>query len=83
MRSDVASIRAHYAEVRRARQAYFRWCAHVHSSRMRRAGNPAAGVVVVKGGGPPNVDPRTGPATGASAMLAPATQEGSPCDLIG
>jgi hypothetical protein len=81
MGNDIASIRAHYAEVRCARQAYIRWRADLHRTRMRRAGNPAAGGAAVKGGSLPNVDPTSSPTTGASIALAPAIQEGSSCDV--
>lgn len=50
MPNDVASIRAHYVEVRRARLAYIGWRAACHRTRTNRAGNPAEGGVALKGG---------------------------------
>ncbi len=84
MKGDVASIRAHYIEVRRARLAYIRWRAQLHCTRMRRAGNPAVGEVVMKGGDLPESNSTPCPSTGADNSSASVlTMKGmSECDVI-
>lgn len=72
MDRDVASIRAHYAEVRRARLAYIRWRAACHRTRTHRAGNPAEGGVALKGGNLP--DPSSTPCPTTEAGDSPASE---------
>jgi hypothetical protein len=72
MPNDVASIRAHYVEVRRARLAYLRWRAERHRTRVRRAGNSAGGAVGVKGGDLP--EPSSTPCPSTEAGDSPASE---------
>jgi hypothetical protein len=84
MNRDVASIRAHYAEVRHARLAYIRWRAQVHRTRHHRAGNPAARGVALKGGDLPDPVSTPCPTTeaGDSSASALAVKGTSQCDAV-
>ena len=72
MSSNVASIRSHYAEVRRARLAHIRRCAERHRTRHHRAGNPVARGVALKGGDLPDPSSTPCPTTEAGDSSASA-----------
>ncbi len=84
MSSDITFMRAHYAEVRRARLAYIRWRAACHRTRTHRAGNPAESAVALKGGDLPEPSSTSCPSTEAdhSSASEPTLKGTSQCAAI-